>query len=384
VYSTQIAFAALKADGSVVTWGNPSVGGNSASVSGSLSSNVTAVYSTRDAFAALKTDGSVVTWGDANNGGTGGPGNIGADTMLPATIYTRIAPSAPAGPVSGNITLMSAGVETQTVALSGFVGSAATPSISATPLALTGFTASRGSASAAQSFTVNGSNLTANITIGAPAGFEVSSSAGGGFSPSLSLAPVSGTVAPTSLYARLAAGAQSGVNSGNITLASTGADARQVSLLGTVTLPYEDWVAYWNTQTGSFSGATALGTADPDGDGFDNMTEFAFDGDPLAPTASLITVAPTGGTITVTFLARTANGTEWTGGNATGSGLDYQIQGTLDLLSGFQPVDVAVGFDENQSGIPSADIPYQRWKFEAPITDDKDFYRVKAVPNTDN
>jgi hypothetical protein len=31
-----------------------------------------------------------------------------------------------------------------------------------------------------------------------------------------------------------------------------------------------------------------------------------------------------------------------------------------------------------------ADIPYQRWKFEAPITDDKDFYRVKAVPNTDN
>jgi hypothetical protein len=264
------------------------------------------------------------------------------------------------------------------------VGSAATPSISATPVALTGFTASLASASVAQSFTVNGSNLTANITIGAPAGFEVSHSAGGGFSPSLSLSPVNGTVTPTSLYARLAASAQSGANSGNITLASTGADPQQVALLGTVTLPYEDWVAYWNTQTGSFSGATALGTADPDGDGFDNMTEFAFNGDPLVPTASLITVAPSGGNITVTFLARTTNGTVWTGGSTTGSGLDYQIQGTLDLMTGFESVDVAVGLDDNQSGIPSADIPYQRWKFEAPITDDKDFYRVKAVPNTDN
>jgi hypothetical protein len=95
-------------------------------------------------------------------------------------------------------------------------------------------------------------------------------------------------------------------------------------------------------------------------------------------------VVPTGGNITVTFLARTANGTVWTGGNATGSGLDYQIQGTLDLMTGFQSANVSVSLDTNQSGIPSADIPYQRWKFEAPITGDKDFYRVKAVPNTDN
>jgi hypothetical protein len=95
-------------------------------------------------------------------------------------------------------------------------------------------------------------------------------------------------------------------------------------------------------------------------------------------------VASSGGNITVTFLARTANGTVWTGGNATGSGLDYQIQGTLDLLSEFQLADVAVELDGKQSEIPSADIPYQRWKFEAPITGDKHFYRVRAVPNIDN
>ncbi len=74
----------------------------------------------------------------------------------------------------------------------------------------------------------------------------------------------------------------------------------------------------------------------------------------------------------------------WTSGSALGSGLDYQIQGTLDLVVGFQSANVSVGLDTDQSGIPSPDITCQRWKFEAPITDDKDFYRVKAVPNTDN
>ena len=383
VYSSSYAFAALKSDGSVVTWGDANRGGNSTSVASQLSSNVTAVYSTQGAFAALKADGSVVTWGAANFGGSGGPTNIGAAVTMPATVYTRIAPTAPSGSVSGNITLTSPGAETQAVALSGFVGAAVTPEISATPLALNGFKASRGYASVVQSFTVNGSDLTANITIDAPAGFELASTQDGEFSPGLTLVPVDGTVASTSVYARLSANAPAGAVSGNITLASTGADPQQVAVSGTVTLPYEDWVAYWNTQTGSFSGATALGNADPDGDGLDNLTEFAFNGNPLVPSASLISVGQADGNIVVTFLARTANGTVWTGGSATGNGLNYEIQGTLDLLA-FDTLDVAVGLDENQTGITPADMPCQRWKFEVPITKAKEFYRVKAVPNTDN
>ncbi|WP_417040777.1 Calx-beta domain-containing protein [Cylindrospermopsis raciborskii] len=63
------AFAALKSDGSVVTWGDSSYGGNSSSVSSSLTSGVTQIFSTGAAFAALKSDGSVVTWGDSNYGG---------------------------------------------------------------------------------------------------------------------------------------------------------------------------------------------------------------------------------------------------------------------------------------------------------------------------
>ncbi|WP_330936226.1 hypothetical protein [Cylindrospermopsis raciborskii] len=60
---------AAKSDGSVVTWGDSSYGGNSSSVSSSLTSGVTQIFSTYGAFAALKSDGSVVTWGDSSYGG---------------------------------------------------------------------------------------------------------------------------------------------------------------------------------------------------------------------------------------------------------------------------------------------------------------------------
>ena len=381
VFSNDYAFAALKADGSVVTWGSETFGGDSSSVSGYLSSNVIAVYSNSYAFAALKADGSVVTWGDASRGGTGGPANIGTAVPLPATIYTRMSSTALEGNVSGNITIASSGVETQTIALTGSVGSGGTPSIFATPGSLTGFKASLGKVSAVQSFAVNGSNLTANMTISAPAGFEVSASEAGTYSSSLSLAPVDGAVSTTAVYIRLSTTATAGAVSGNISVGSTGADTQLVAVSGTVTLPYEDWVEYWNNQTDAFGGSTSLGNADPDGDGLDNLTEFAFNGDPLTPSTSLVTVARAGNSVVVTFLARTVNGTVWTGGNATGHGLNYEIQKTIDLRT-FETLAAIAMLDENQTGILPADIPYQRWKFEVPITKEKEFFRVKAVLQT--
>ena len=57
------AFAALKSDGSVVTWGGVSYGGDSSAVSSQINSGVEKIYSNWGAFAALKFDGSVVTWG---------------------------------------------------------------------------------------------------------------------------------------------------------------------------------------------------------------------------------------------------------------------------------------------------------------------------------
>ena len=79
VYSNALAFAALKSDGSVVTWGNQGNGGDSSSVSTDISSGVVDIFSSGDrydaeagdgsAFAALKSDGSVVTWGSQSGGG---------------------------------------------------------------------------------------------------------------------------------------------------------------------------------------------------------------------------------------------------------------------------------------------------------------------------
>ena len=68
IFSNLSAFAALKGDGSVVTWGDSWAGGDSSSVSSSLASGVTQIFSTGNAFAALKSDGSVVTWGDSDYG----------------------------------------------------------------------------------------------------------------------------------------------------------------------------------------------------------------------------------------------------------------------------------------------------------------------------
>ncbi len=71
IYSTAYAFAALRNDGSVATWGDGSFGGDSSAVAAKLdgSTDVTQIYSTASAFAALLTDGSVVTWGGSGAGG---------------------------------------------------------------------------------------------------------------------------------------------------------------------------------------------------------------------------------------------------------------------------------------------------------------------------
>ncbi len=69
VVGTRSAFAAVKEDGSVVTWGDAVNGGDSSEVSEDLRSSVKEIFSNAYAFAALKEDGSVVTWGNPRRGG---------------------------------------------------------------------------------------------------------------------------------------------------------------------------------------------------------------------------------------------------------------------------------------------------------------------------
>jgi hypothetical protein len=116
----------------------------------------------------------------------------------------------------------------------------APPSVTPTPVitvtgALAPFSAYPGIASAEQSYTVAGSNLTADIVVTAPTDFEVSTTSGSGFGPSVTLTQAGGTVAPTPVYARMNS-ATVGTPSGNITHASTGAATKNQPVSGVVSL----------------------------------------------------------------------------------------------------------------------------------------------------
>ncbi|MGL5128507.1 MAG: hypothetical protein ACRC7D_10190, partial [Aeromonas popoffii] len=63
------AFAALRANGTVVAWGNAIYGGTVPAGVVQQLTGVRAVYCADKAFAALTTDSRVVTWGEATTGG---------------------------------------------------------------------------------------------------------------------------------------------------------------------------------------------------------------------------------------------------------------------------------------------------------------------------
>ncbi|CAE8605558.1 unnamed protein product, partial [Polarella glacialis] len=64
------AFAAVKLDGSVITWGHSRSGGDSSHVEHRLQEGLEQVVCNGGSFAAVKFDGSVITWGDSRSGGT--------------------------------------------------------------------------------------------------------------------------------------------------------------------------------------------------------------------------------------------------------------------------------------------------------------------------
>ena len=107
---------------------------------------------------------------------------------------------------------------------------AATPTIYATGT-FTDFSTFTGTPSASQSYSLSGANLSANISITAPAGFQVSTD-DISFGPSTSVASdFNGTI-----YVRLS-GASAGNFSGNIAHTSTGADPVNLAVNGTVQNP---------------------------------------------------------------------------------------------------------------------------------------------------
>ncbi len=102
---------------------------------------------------------------------------------------------------------------------------------------LTGFAYTTGSGpSVEQSFTVSGTNLSANITVSPSANLEISATSGSGFqSAAITLSRSGGTVPTTTIYVRLKAGLVSGAYSlERIDISSWRAATKQVACSGTV------------------------------------------------------------------------------------------------------------------------------------------------------
>ena len=109
------------------------------------------------------------------------------------------------------------------------------PNIVVNPTSRTGFLSTVSVPSAEQSYDVSGTDLTGDITITPPAGYEISIGTGGGFVPTnpITLTPGGGTVPVTPIYIRLNSPTL-GVNAGNITNTSAGSNNPNVSVSGNV------------------------------------------------------------------------------------------------------------------------------------------------------
>jgi predicted esterase len=145
----------------------------------------------------------------------GGAGNFG-----PLPVYVRLTVAAPVGTYSGNIALTGGGADSVAVAIpASTVSPVPTITVTGTLVALSTVA---GTASAATSFEVSGTNLTASIQVASPPQFEVSLNEASGYAGSLTLGGV-GTVPATQVFVRLRATAPVGSHSGNIVLSSAGA-----------------------------------------------------------------------------------------------------------------------------------------------------------------
>ena len=155
-------------------------------------------------------------------------------TVSPITIYVRLKAGLASATYTGNISLSSTGATPQTIPVTGYVGTLP-PVITPSVTTLTGFSYAEGAGpSTQQFFTVSGSNMsTNNLVITAPTNYEVSAVSGTAFTSTMSISPVSGVLASTTIYIRLKTGLSPSSYTGNITL-TAGSTTQNIALSGTV------------------------------------------------------------------------------------------------------------------------------------------------------
>lgn len=215
------------------------------------------------------------------------------------------------------------------------------------------------------SFTVSGGNLTAGILVTAPAGFEVSQTAGGasGYAASQTVGS-SGTVSPATLWVRLASGIAVGSYGGQIVCTSAGALPVSLSLTASDVRRKPASVTA-NDRTKPFGTTLALGTSAFTASGLvgnetiGSVTLTATSGTAAYDVPGTYAITPSsasGGTFAaanydINYLAGTLTVTsptftEWISGNFSGAdaaaGADPDGDGLANLVEYFMGLDAAL------------------------------------------
>jgi len=163
--------------------------------------------------------------------------NYTGGTVSATTIYVRLKEGLSTGNYnSENVTNSGGGATTANVVCSGSVTAPPSPVITVSASSLSGFGYVFGAGpSTAQSFNVSGSDMTANLVIDGTTNYEISESAGSGYTSQITLTPSGNAVPSTPIYVRLVSGLTVGAyNSQNIYLNTTGATQKNVTCNGNV------------------------------------------------------------------------------------------------------------------------------------------------------
>lgn len=221
----------------------------------------------------------------------------------------------------------------------------------------------------AQTFTVSGSNLTADITLAlSGTDFEMSLSEGSGYTNSLTLTQTAGAVDETTVYVRLKEGLEINDYVGTITLTSADATDRTIDLTGCVTPTLFTWdlskktytteteLVTWSSSYATMQNATTGGTAATNylGGDANNRTSSRF------YAKNTLTITPASGymitsiefTATSENYASTLKSSTWTNATAASSGTTVTVTPT----DGVSAISATIG---GTCGFTAVTVYYQ-------------------------
>jgi endonuclease/exonuclease/phosphatase family metal-dependent hydrolase len=149
---------------------------------------------------------------------------------------------------------------------------------------------------------------------------------------------------------------------GTATITITGADGTStasdtfVVTVNPALTAFQSWMAGYG-----FSGATALASADPDGDGWSNAQEYAFGLVPNVAGGTLVKIESSGSGPKITYLQR--------------SGVTYTVKSATDLAVGFTAAVTPTKSASPPTGLPSG---YEQYEATLP-GGGRGFLKVEAV-----